>query len=152
MINNDERIEEKLFLNNDALDDDNIENGDVSSRVALQILRLQVHFCFKMIKKSMKVFGLWMSNKGKFLITFSNEQKKKAKQKSSVKPKAVKPFDLFISGSDGAGKSHSIKPIYKSVAKLLQYHGGSPEKPRVLVLALFGVASLMLMALQYIQH
>ena len=64
----------------------------------------------------------------------------------------MKPFDLLISGSGGAGKSHLIKAIYKSVAKLLQYHGGSPEKPRVLVLAPFGVASLMLMTLHYIQH
>ena len=31
MINNDERIEGNLYLNNDALDDDNLENGDVSS-------------------------------------------------------------------------------------------------------------------------
>ena len=39
VINNDERIEENLFLNNDALDDDSIENRGVSYRVALQILR-----------------------------------------------------------------------------------------------------------------
>ena len=51
------------------------------------------------------------------------------KQKSSIKPKAVKPFNLFISGSGGVGKSHLIKTIYDSVTKLLQYHGGSPEKP-----------------------
>ena len=31
MINNDERIEENLFLNNDVLDDSHIENGDVNS-------------------------------------------------------------------------------------------------------------------------
>ena len=30
MINNDERIEENLPLNNDVLDNDNLENGDVS--------------------------------------------------------------------------------------------------------------------------
>ena len=39
VINNDERTEENLFLNNDALDDDSIENRGVSYRVALQILR-----------------------------------------------------------------------------------------------------------------
>ena len=31
VINNDERIEEKLFLNNDVLKDENIENGGISS-------------------------------------------------------------------------------------------------------------------------
>ena len=31
VINNDERIEENSFLNNDVLDENNIENGDVSS-------------------------------------------------------------------------------------------------------------------------
>ena len=32
--------------------------------------------------------------------------------------------------------------VYQSVSKLLQYHGGSPEKPRVLILAPTGVASI----------
>ena len=31
VINSDERIEENLFLNNDVLDDDSLENWDVSS-------------------------------------------------------------------------------------------------------------------------
>ena len=33
VIYNDERIEGNLFLNNDVLDDDNLENGDVSSMI-----------------------------------------------------------------------------------------------------------------------
>ena len=33
MIYNDERNEGNLFLNNDVLDDDNLENGDVSSMI-----------------------------------------------------------------------------------------------------------------------
>ena len=57
--------------------------------------------------------------------------KEKVKQKSLIKPKAVKPFNLFISGSGGVGESHLIKTIYQSVTKLLQYHCGSPEKFRV---------------------
>ena len=32
-------------------------------------------------------------------------------QKSSVKPKLVKPFNLFLSGSAGVGESHLIKTI-----------------------------------------
>ena len=59
-----------------------------------------------------------------------------------MKPKAVKPFDLFISGSVGVGKSHLIKTICQSVITLLQYHCRSPEKPRVLILAPTGVASI----------
>ena len=54
--------------------------------------------------------------------------KEKVKQKNSIKPKAVKPFNLFISVSGVVGKSGLIKTINQSVTKLLQYHGGS-EKP-----------------------
>ena len=45
------------------------------------------------------------------------------KQKISIKPKAVKPFNLFISDSSGVGKSLLIKTIYQSVTTFLQYHG-----------------------------
>ena len=53
--------------------------------------------------------------------------KEKVKQKGSIKPKAVKLFNLLISGSARVGKLHLIKTIYQSVAKLLQDHGSSPE-------------------------
>ena len=68
--------------------------------------------------------------------------KETVKQKSSVKPNLVKPFNLFLSGSGGVGKSHLIKTIYQSVSKELQYHGGSPDKQRVLILVPTGVASI----------
>ena len=54
----------------------------------------------------------------------------------------MKPFKLFLSGSGGVGKSHLIKTIYQSVSKVLQYHGGSPDKQRVLNLAPTGVTSI----------
>ena len=53
--------------------------------------------------------------KRNFLI-FLIWAKEKMKQKGSIKFKEVKPFNLFTSGSGGVGK-------------LLQYRGGSPEKP-----------------------
>ena len=57
---------------------------------------------------------------------------KKVKQKSSTKLQEVKPFNLFISESGGMGKLQLIKTIHQSVrTNLLQYHGGSPEKPQV---------------------
>ena len=49
---------------------------------------------------------------------------------------------MFLSGSAGVGKSHLVKTIHQAVSKLLQYHGTSPEKPRVLILAPTGVASI----------
>ena len=64
------------------------------------------------------------------------------KQKSSVTPNLVKPFNLFLSGSGGVGKSHLIKTIDQIVSKVLQYHGGSPDQQRVLILAPTGVASI----------
>ena len=54
----------------------------------------------------------------------------------------MKPFNLFLSGSGGVGKSHLIKTIYQSVPKVLQYHGGSPDKPRILIHAPTDVASI----------
>ena len=68
--------------------------------------------------------------------------KETVKQKSLVKPNLVSPSNLFSSESGGVGKSHSIKTIYQSVSKMLQYHGGSPDKPRILILGLTGVASI----------
>ena len=64
------------------------------------------------------------------------------KKRSSKEPETVRPFHLFLSGSGGVGKSHLIKTIYQSASKLLQRHGGSMEKSRVLILAPTGVASI----------
>ena len=50
------------------------------------------------------------------------------KQKSLVKSNFVKPFNLYLSGFGGVCKSYLIKTIYQSVSKVLQYHGGSPDK------------------------
>ena len=52
------------------------------------------------------------------------------------------PFHLFISGDGSCGKSHLIKTIYHSLSKLFLHQSGSPVKPRVLVLALTGVAAI----------
>ena len=49
---------------------------------------------------------------------------------------------MILSGSAGVGKSHLVKTIYQAVSKLLQYHDTSSEKPRVLILAPTGVASI----------
>ena len=62
--------------------------------------------------------------------------------KSSVKPNLVKPFNLFLFRSARVGKSHLIKTIYQSISKVPQYHVGSPDKPRVLILASTDVASI----------
>ena len=74
-----------------------------------------------------------------YVLTWAKE---KVKQKRLIKPKAVKPFNLFISGSGGVRKSHLMKTICLSVTRLLQYHGGSPEILRVLILASTGPASI----------
>ena len=51
-------------------------------------------------------------------------------------------FHLFHTGGGGCGKSHLIKTVYQSVSKLLLYHGDSPDKPRVLLLAPTGVSTI----------
>ena len=74
-----------------------------------------------------------------YVLTWAKE---KVKQKRSIKPKAVKPFNLFISGSGGVRKSDLMKTICLSVTRLLQYHDSSPEIRRVLILASTGLASI----------
>ena len=64
------------------------------------------------------------------------------KNLSSKAPKTILPFNLFLTGSGGCGKSHLIKTIYHSITKLLLFHGGNPDKIRVLVLAPTGVAAI----------
>ena len=64
------------------------------------------------------------------------------KQKSSKNYETIEPFDLFLSGSAGVGKSHLVKTIHQVVSKLLQYHGTFPEKPRLLILVQTGVATI----------
>ena len=68
------------------------------------------------------------------------QRESEAKEFSKAKPHET--FQFILSGSGGVDKSHLIKTIYQSVSKVLQYHGGSPDKPRVLVLAPTGVASI----------
>ena len=64
------------------------------------------------------------------------------KNLSSKAPKAIFPFYLFLTRGGGCGKSHLIKTIYHSITKLLLFHGGDPNKTRVLVLAPTGVAAI----------
>ena len=57
-------------------------------------------------------------------------------------PSEILPFYIFLTGGAGVGKSHLIKTIFMSMTKLLLRHGGSPNKPRVLLLAPTGVAAI----------
>ena len=66
--------------------------------------------------------------------------------KSNVKCEATSkqstPFHLFLSGGGGCGKSHLIKIVFHAVNKVFLYGSGDPAKPRVLLLAPTGVASI----------
>ena len=65
----------------------------------------------------------------------SKSEKKERKQKNA-------PLHLFVTGCTGCGKSHFIKTIYHSMTKLFLYHGGNPDKVRVLFLTPSGVAAI----------
>ena len=49
---------------------------------------------------------------------------------------------VFITDGGSCGKSHLLRTICQAATKTLMYNGGDPDKPRVLLLAPTGVASV----------
>ena len=118
MISNDERIEENLFLNNDVLDDDNLENGNATSMNSSGITDFgKSTFASKNEEISESTWSLNVKQR-QILAHILTWAKEKVKQKSSIKPRVMKPFNLFITASGRVGKSHLIKTIYQSVTKI----------------------------------
>ena len=74
--------------------------------------------------------------------TYFIGQKNCVKNKSSNLELSIPPFHIFLTGGGGCGKSHLIKTIYQAVSKIFLYHGSCPDRPRVLLLAPTGVASI----------
>lgn len=64
------------------------------------------------------------------------------KVKSEIISNQSKLFHLFLSDSGGCGKSKLIKNIYHAVNKVFWYRSGYPVKPRILLLAPTGVATI----------
>ena len=64
------------------------------------------------------------------------------KNLNSLRPKAVKPIYLFLSGGGGCGKSFLIKTIYHTVTKTFRYAPTNLERPTVLLMAPTGVAAI----------
>ena len=74
------------------------------------------------------------------------------KNLSSKHVKYIKPFHIFLTGGAGVDKSHLIKTIFMSISKLLSFKGGDPEKPRILILAPTGVATINIDGKQFTLH
>ena len=64
------------------------------------------------------------------------------KNLSSKTIKINKPFHIFLTGGAEVGESHLIKTIYMSISKILMCKNDHPEKPRILLLARTGVATI----------
>ena len=63
-------------------------------------------------------------------------------EKKSKIQHQVKSVHLFIADVGGCGKSNLLRTIYQAVTKTLMYNCGDPDKPRILLLALTGVATV----------
>ena len=68
--------------------------------------------------------------------------KKKIKARHSNKKVSVDPLRLFITEGAGVGKSHLMKTISTFLTKTFNLYYGSPDKPKVLILAPTGVAAI----------
>ena len=133
-----------MYLNNDVLDDDNLENGHVSSMNQSGFTDFEIASPLLLqkdeeVSESIRSLNVKQRQMFDYVLTWAKE---KVKRKSSIKPKAVKPFNLFILRWGRVANSYLIKTIYQSVTKLRQDHSGCPEKPWVLNLAHTGVASI----------
>ena len=69
-----------------------------------------------------------------------NWTKSHVKVKCRTTSKQSTPFHVFLSDSEGCGKLHLIKTVFRAVNKVFLYRSGDPTKPRVLLLAPKGVA------------
>lgn len=76
-----------------------------------------------------------------FDITYS-WAKLKIKYKNCLLKREIEPVRLFVSGGAGVGKSYLMKTIYEALTKLFNFHSGTPEKLKVLKMALTGVATI----------
>ena len=57
--------------------------------------------------------------------------KSHVKVKCGVTSKQSTPFHLFLLGSEGCGKSNSVKAVFHIVNKVFLYRRCDPAKPRV---------------------
>ena len=71
-----------------------------------------------------------------------NSAKSRVKFKSGTISKQSIPFHLFLLGSRGCDKLHSIIAVFHAVDKLFFYQSDGPAKPRVLLLAPIGFAAI----------
>ena len=71
-----------------------------------------------------------------------NWVKSHVKVKCGLTSKQSTPFHLFLSGNGGCGKSHLIKTVFHAANKVFLYRSVDPAKPRVLLLAPIGSASI----------
>ena len=66
----------------------------------------------------------------------------KWREENLIKLKEMRTLSILISRFDRVGNLHLINIFCQRVTKLLQYYGGSPEKPQVVVLEPTGVVSI----------
>ena len=81
-----------------------------------------------------------MQSKGKVFNIVCDWTVKKLKSRTCNN--IVDPLRLFITGGAGVGKSHLAKTISSYLLKTFSFHSGSPDKPKILLLAPTGVAAI----------
>ena len=68
--------------------------------------------------------------------------RRKIKARNINKNVSVDPLRLFITGGAGARKSYLMKTICMFLTKTFNLYSGSPDKPKVLILAPTRVAAI----------